>query len=199
VAEAVVVETVPPVLEMTPQPAMIVTSQPTETAVAEETAPPKPWPLENIAKYDLRAVDKGDERAIAWCGPGKNYREAGGFKTNKLSSVSGVFIEGDYVLVDVDYAGVGKRCVYFRKNAFKNTSVVPPRDLIGYGAVTVMDTMLRYGPGVDYDDFDDEYLPGGIQISVFFEESGWVFAEFMTSEGLTRGWIETDTVQSSGL
>jgi hypothetical protein len=199
VAEAVVVETVPPVLEMTPQPAMIVTSQPTETAVVEETAPPKPWPLENIANYDLRAVDKGDERAIAWCGPGKNYREAGGFKTNKLSRVSGVFIEGDYVLVDVDYAGVGKRWVYFRKNTFRNTSVVPPRALIGYGAVTVMDTMLRYGPGVDYDDFDNEYLPGGIQISVFFEENGWVFAEFMTSEGLTRGWIEADTVQSSGM
>lgn len=99
----------------------------------------------------------------------------------------------------MDYAGAGKRWMYIRKNAFKNTNIVPPRTLSGFDAMTLVDVTLRFGPGAEYAAFDDEILPSGTQVSVFFEENGWVFSEFMTAQGLPRGWIETGAVHHAGM
>ncbi len=163
----------------------------------ENDAPASPWPADIAAAYDLVAVNKGDKRAMAYCGPGKEYREAGAFKTNKLTRVKGIFTEGNYVLADLDYTGVGKRRVYFRKSAFKNSDSVPSWDLAGVDAITLAGLKMYFGPGGEYDDFDGEGLPAGSQIRVFFEERGWVFAEFMTSQGMVRAWVEAGAVQAA--
>lgn len=196
-----IVVTAVPLLETSPgfiyEP--LAASTPAPEVFADDIAPPKPWPVESTVLYALQAVNKGDQRAMAWCGPGKGYREAGAFKTNKLLKVKGILTQGDYVLVDMDYAGVGRRRVYFNQRAFKDTGHVPQRDLTGYDAFTVRDAMPLYGPGSGFDDFDGETLPGGVQISVFFEENGWVYAQFNSSEGLARGWIEEGSVRPAGM
>jgi hypothetical protein len=39
-------------------------------------------------------------------------------------------------------------------------------------------------------------LPAGAALTVFFEESEYVFAEFNASAGLMRGWLEAKYVIS---
>ncbi len=166
-----------------------------DSAVTTDNAQTKPWPLDSMALHELR-VSGRHEKEVAYCGPGKDYREAGTYKTAKMSQIKGVFIEGDWMLVDVNYPGVGRRQIYFRTNAFKSPGNVPQWAFTGFAASLTAETAPRMGPGTEYDTFDDETLSGGTALSVFCEYGGWLFAEFMTAEGLVRGWIDAASAQA---
>ena len=72
---------------------------------------------------------------------------------------------------------------------FTKTGDTPAWAMEGFGAYAAADASPRYGPGEDYNDFGGEVLPTGSEVRVFFEENGWVFMEFMSSQGLDRGWV----------
>ena len=155
-----------------------------------------PWTVEDLSLYNLQPKDRGDERVQSYCGPANTYHGAGAYKTYKMTRIQGVFIEGDYILVDMDYTTVGKRRVYFKSSAFANTTHVPHAEITGYGAVTTSDVIPRFGPGIEYDSFAEAGLNNGTSISVLFEERGYVFAEFDSALGIVRGWIDRAYVQA---
>ena len=112
----------------TPTPAA--TPEPT----TEPTPEPEPWPTYTLTRYSLNPIYPDDKvtRVQARTGPSKNYSEAGAYKTLKMSRTDGLFVEGSYVLVDMNYPTVGVRRVYLPKGAFHNTYTVPETTLPGY-------------------------------------------------------------------
>ncbi len=175
------------------------TPEPEAAADTSEPAPINPWPVVQNTLHKLKTIDKGAQRAMAYRGPGKNYREGNAFVTSKMKSVYGLFTEGKYMLTEMDYAGVGKRRLYFMIGTFTKTGDTPAWDMTGYEANTAADAFPRYGPGEDYNDFEGEVLPAGSEVSVFFEENGWVFMEFMSAQGLDRGWVPAESVVPAGM
>jgi hypothetical protein len=155
----------------------------------------RPWPMGN---YLLLAVTAHplpeDQRVQSRCGPAKTYHGAGAYKTYKMTSTNALFIEGSYMLVDMNYTTVGHRRVYFPVNAFSGTNNVPQVTLNATTAYTIADLIPTFGPGVDYDPFDEAAITAGTAVDVFFEENGWVFAEFECALGRVRAWIPTDQI-----
>ena len=175
------------------------TPEPQSAADASEPGTANPWPVLQNTLHKLKTIDKGTQRAMAYRGPGKSYREANAFVTSKMRGVYGLFTEGKYILTEMDYAGVGKRRLYFMIGTFTKTGNTPVWDLEGFGAYTSADAFPRYGPGEDYNDFGGEVLPAGSPASVFFEENGWVFMEFTSPQGLDRGWVPSEFVVPAGM
>ena len=82
---------------------------------------------------------------MAYLGPSRHYAETDAYKPYKMASVKGLFIEGSYIFVDLNYPSVGVRRTYFSRSKFQNTSSVPEVTLIGYPAVTTQSAQARYG------------------------------------------------------
>lgn len=131
------------------------------------------------------------------CGPSRTYHGAGAYKTYKMTSTQALFTEGSYVLVDLSYTTVGNRRVYFSTNAFYSMKGVPEATLTGYAAHTLAELTPRFGPSASYDPFDEASIPSGTALSVFFEENGWVFAEFECELGYVRAWIPVADVEAA--
>ncbi len=188
----------PPMQDDTGAAPLMTQAPATVSALADDGAPARLWPLDSGVLQALKVSDRHITEA-AYYGPGKSYREAGTFKTAKMTRVKGAYIDGDYILVDIDYPGIGMRQVYFRKSAFKSVGNVPQRAFNGFAASLTADAAPRLGPGLTYVTLADEFLLSGTALSVFFEFSGWVYAEFMTAEGLVRGWVEAQSVKADGI
>ena len=164
------------------------TTAPTET-------PAKPWPEITYARQGISIQPlEEDQRVQSRCGPAKTYHGAGAYKTYKMISTDALFMEGSYVFVDLDYQTVGRRIVYFPISAFNSFNGVPEVSLTSVAAHTTAALTATYGPGYSYDTFEEAALSSGTSLSVFFEENGWVFAEFNCSLGIVRGWIPVDQV-----
>jgi hypothetical protein len=173
-------------------------SSTTTAAAPEETAAPDavPWPTYNLPKYSLDPVIKWESyRVQAHSGPSRNYSEVGAYKPYKISRADGLFIEGGYILVDMNYTTVGVRRVYFTRGTFHSTGSVPEITLTGYPAVTTESVVPRYGPGGLYDPYEDASVGPNTALTVFFEENGYVFAEFEAGFQLVRAWINANKVK----
>lgn len=158
--------------------------------------PEKPWPVyAQIDRYSvtIRPLD-GESRAQSRTGPDRSYHGAGGYKPYKVTSAKALFTEGSYILVELDYTTVGTRIIYFQTSAFSGTGNVPAVTLEAYDARTVTSLIPVFGPGRDYDEFTEAAISSGIKIHVFFEENGWVFAEFPCELGYVRAWIPVDQI-----
>ena len=133
-------------------------------------------------------------------------QRAGGYKPYKVVSATVLFREGDYVLVDLDYKTVGRRCLYFKYSAI-TSAAADQVSLIAYPAVTTSAVQPKFGPGYEYDSVvkknqsngstmqENVVIGSGTQLSVFFEMNGWVFAEFGSILGTIRAWLPANTVQ----
>ena len=123
-----------------------------------------------------------------------------------MSKASALFREGDYVLVDLDYRSVGRRCLYFRDYMLTDSDVESVT-LESVAAVTTEKAYPRFGPGTEYDGVvqQEQQEDGSVQtfrvnlkegtpVNVFFETNGWVFAEFRCGLGTVRAWIQADQV-----
>ena len=137
----------------------------------------------------------GEKRYQSFCGPGKPYHGAGGYKSYKIESVQALFIENGYVYTDLSYTTVGTRRVYFQSKIFTNLNGVPEVTLTAHPAKTAETLTPQFGPGHSYDDFRQAKISAGTALSVFYEENGWVFAEFKCKElGVVRAWIPVEQV-----
>lgn len=155
----------------------------------------KPWEVTTYQRYDISIRPLAEsERVQSRCGPAKTYHGAGAYKTYKMTSTEALFIEGSYVLVDLDYTTVGKRIVYFPTSAFYSMRNVPSVSLQSVAAYTTSALTPTFGPGYDYDTFDEAAIASGTSLRVFFEENGWVFAEFDCDLGVVRAWIPVEQV-----
>lgn len=169
------------------------TSAPAPTAgVAAAAWPEMEYESITVSVYPLPE----DKRYQSRCGPSRTYHGAGAYKSYKIESIQALFIEGDYVLADLSYTTVGNRRVYFQTSIFHSLKRVPSVSLEGYPAYTLETLTPRFGPGMKYDSFDQAQIGQGTPLQVFFEENGWVFAEFDCSElGIVRAWIPVEQVQ----
>lgn len=141
--------------------------------------------------YPLEA----EKRYQSFCGPAKSYHGAGAYKSYKIESVQALFIEKGYVYVDLSYTTVGTRRLYFQSKIFTNLSDIPEVSLASFPAQTTEILTPQFGPGYSYDSFKEAKIGAGTSISVFYEESGWAFAEFKCKElGLVRAWIPVEQV-----
>ncbi len=172
------------------------TSTPTTTTatVAEDTSDTVPWPSYTLTKYKLRIADTSTAK-MTFSGPSKNYTEAGSYLTSKITRTDGLLVEGSYVLVEMNYTTVGLRRVYFSRGVFKNSYDVPEVSLRGYPAVTTKSVSAWYGPGPMYCAFEGANVGANTELSVFFEENGYVFAEYEAGFQLVRAWINANSVK----
>ncbi len=155
-----------------------------------------PWPVYdamNTYSVTIKPLD-GEDRAQSRCGPSRNYHGAGGYLPYKVIATNALFIEGSYMLVDLQYLTVEPRRVYFKTSAFSGTSNVPAVELTAYAARTIAEVTPVFGPGGDYDVFTEAAISAGVALQVFFEEDGWVFAEFSCDLGPVRAWLPLSAI-----
>ena len=139
---------------------------------------------------------EGEKRHQSFCGPGRSYHGAGAYKSYKIESVQALFVENGYVYVDLSYTTVGTRRLYFQSKIFTSLSGVPEVSFTGYSARTIETLTPQFGPGYSYDDFREAKINAGTSLSVFYEENGWVFAEFKCSKlGVVRAWILVEQIE----
>lgn len=161
------------------------------------TEPSVPWPTEGYIGRKVNIRDKpDDERVQSRCGPGRDYGGAGAYKTYKVKSTKALFIENGYVYIDLRYETVRNRRVYFGLSAFRGMGDVPEVQLTGYPAVTLQALIPVFGPGSDYDVFDEAEIPANTPLSVFYEENDYVFAEFDCGYGTVRAWMPASSVKA---
>ena len=172
---------------------------PVPTAAAAQTLQPQPtpgpvpWPTYTLKTYKLTVADTTSNK-MSYSGPSKNYSEAGSYVPSVMARTDGLFVEDRYVLVDMNYTSIGLRRVYFRCGIFKSTYNVPEATLTRYPAVTTGEVTAWYGPGTKYNEFPEASLGADASITVFFEEDGYVFAEYETAFQLVRAWIDAGCV-----
>ena len=168
------------------------------------------WPVKNLKGQAtaLKELDDESMRHPSFFGPNsKSYSGSGAYKPYKVTGMTALFREGRYVLVDMSYLTVGRRCVYFETASLTNTAV-EAMSLNGHPAVTTAEVQPQFGPGYEYDAVVQKvvnkatettktrnvYVGAGTNVSVFFETNGWVFAEMSCSLGLIRAWLPAGTV-----
>ena len=140
----------------------------------------------------------------------KKYPGAGAFVPRNVRAVTAFFQEDGFILTDLDYPAVGRRCVYFMPYSIKNTTgrEIPVVTLTAYPAEVTESVQPAYGPGDVYDVlkkaetakngqmmYRKVILEAGTEINVFFEMNGWAYAEFQCVLGLVRAWVPTDCVR----
>ena len=167
------------------------------------------WPVKQLNGVSTALKKLGDDsqRHQSTLGPDrKRYPGGGAYKPYKVTSASALFREGNYVLVDMAYQTVGRRCVYFKASSLTNAKV-DEWSLTAYPARVTGTVEPKYGPGNDYDTvvLDTKTKNGssrqtitlnsGTQVDAFFEANGWVFAEFNCALGLIRAWLPANSVE----
>ena len=158
------------------------------------------WPVlsELYPPVDVYMYDVADEsqRRQSYTGPSKAYTEAGAFKPYKVQHVTAYFIENGSVFVHLQYQTVTERFLFFPKWNLGGTNYLPEVDQwTKVPAVTPQKTIPRWGPGSEYTDWKDYSTRAGQQVSVLFEENGYVYAEYTCSKGQVRMWLPADSVQ----
>lgn len=155
------------------------------------------WPTVSIqgSYTSFNRNDDPEYRFQARSGPGKSYCGVGSYKIKKVSSAKILFREGGYAYIDLNYPTVGHRCLYVLAGMLSNDNA-QQMNYSGISATATGSIIPRYGPGMNYDSFEEASISSGTSVTVFFECNGWVFAEFNSlSLGTVRAWLPADQVR----
>ncbi|MCQ2458539.1 MAG: hypothetical protein MJ142_07405 [Clostridia bacterium] len=169
-------------------------------AFAEDAAEAFEWPnVEFTPEFiNLTKLKDTDSRRQAKGGPDEGYIDVGAFKPYKVNVATGWFVEGDYVLTDIDYPTVGRRCVYFPTRWFDSVRGVEKVTFNGISGEIGYDVTPYYGPGYEYDRFvlenKETMITGGTSIEVLTEKDDWLFIEWFCPQGAVRLWVPADAV-----
>ena len=175
------------------------------SSASAATANEESWPSMSFDAYSAAMYAEGEDRIQSRLGPSKDYCGGGAYKPYKTTSLYALFSENGYVFVDMDYSTVWHRRLYFPISKVYNLeSSMQSKQWRGYAATTTVDITPSFGPGFDYDLFDSAPLAAGNHVTVFFEENGYVFAEFNTTvsdtkstrEETIRCYLPADKVQA---
>ena len=159
------------------------------------------WPVISLSGYGTTLKPSKDEkrRYQSTFGPGRGYPGAGAYKPYKVTSMTALMREGEYVLVDMSYQTVGRRILYFKDSSL-TSATADEFSFSAHSAATTTTVQPMFGPGYAYDEVQDQNghritLGSGNRVSVFFEADGWVFAEFSCALGMIRAWLPADQVE----
>ncbi len=143
---------------------------------------------------------QGEDRAYSYSGPGKDYLSSGGYKPYKQQRITVYFRDNGWYLTDVVYQTAEERFVYFRKSDFQSVpdSVPEVDSLPSWDGMTLCSVMPAWGPGSRFNRVERYTVPGGTPIRVFFQENGFVYAEYQMAGSKTRMWLPADQVSLNG-
>lgn len=113
------------------------------------------WTLNGVGA-SLKDLQSSEDRHQAYFGPAKSYPGAGAYKPYKVSKLTALFAEGDFVLVDMNYLTAGKRCVYFKASALTSGNTAETVKLTAYPAITSVTLIPKCGPGIDYENVEQK-------------------------------------------
>ena len=89
-------------------------------ALAED----RKWPVRDLTgtAVQLKPGYLKTTQEQSYAGPGRGYALSGSFRPNRVDKATALLREGDYVLVDLDYA-TAKRVVYFAATSLVSAEV----------------------------------------------------------------------------
>ena len=148
-------------------------------------------------KVHLKTYADKESRTQAYAGPGKLYAGAGGYKPYVQGDYIAFFREGDYVFVRLNYAPNKDRYCYFAASEFKSLTGVyieSSEDLPCFYGVTLESVLPSWGLGREYTTQNNFKISANTNLQVFFEENGYVYAEFVCEMGNVRIWLPLEKV-----
>ena len=95
-------------------------------------------------------------------------------------------------------SGAEERYVFFHRNFFDDKGNVPQiTNLPYYTGKTTSAVDPRWGPSNGFNVVKDYTASAGTSLRIFFQENGFVYAEYSCSKGLVRMWLPADKVSCS--
>lgn len=136
-------------------------------------------------------------RAISYMGPGKAFAEGGGYKPYKQKKITAYFEEDGFVFVDVQYQTAEERFVYISKSRFDQIGNIPSiSSLDYYNGTTTARIKPSWGPDNRFNSVESLMVDTGMPVKVFFQENGFVYAEYMCSKGTVRMWLPANNIDT---
>ena len=182
----------------TPEPAVTDVVDTTNTPVAMPTVPVLSEAYPGSSAH-LRNSKDESFRVYSYAGPGKDFVAAGGYKPYKQKSITVYFEEDDYVLADVSYQTVEERFIYLPKRNFDSIGNIPVvTNLTYYDGVTTANVTPSWGPDNRFHAVSVLAVNKGTSVKVYFQENGFVYAEYASGKGTARMWLPADQVEITG-
>ncbi len=129
---------------------------------------------------------------MAKAGPGPDYADNAGYRPESVGRITAYFVENEnYVYVRLHNQN---KYLYFRRSSFSSVpDNIPTIDSLEYREATASKVLYpRLGPGESYPVPKNNkgkeifVLKAGTPMKVFFEQNGYMFAEYTCEEGLVR-------------
>ena len=156
-----------------------------------------PYPVQEL---EFRHDHKYDKFS-SFAGPGRLgvYSEAGTYSNTCVDSLRGLWKESvdgvTYVYIEFEATPNCYRRVYTTNTYYSTTSYLPDFNLTGTPAVVNTPCTVFYGPGSDYNALEQSEVPAGTEVTVFFEEDGYLFCDLFNQMGHIRGYILAANVE----
>ena len=145
----------------------------------------------------IRLRNDETERIYSRTGPGKAYVSSGAYKPYKIKSVTVYYEEDGWVFTDLLVSE--ERFLYIPKYEFDQLERLPAFSELAYYRATATERVLAsWGPDNRFTYSDKLAVEKGTKLKVFFQENGFVFAEYESGEGLTRMWLPADKIEVEG-
>lgn len=156
------------------------------------------WDKTQFYGTALSTTHCSDERISSRTGPDHSYTDGGSYKTNKISSIVGLYTEkiagSPWIYTELSYTSGYYRRLYFRLENFTSVAGVPHAEFEGVAATLNESSIPAYGPGPLYDNYKEATMPKGTKLTVLHEENDYLFVEYNCSHGKVRAWVERDRV-----
>lgn len=164
---------------------------------------PKPSLLTFSLEYSGKAarlapLNDNIKRYFPRLGPGTDYAQFNyGYKPSTTHGITAFFEENGYLFCDVR-SGAEERYVFFSSNIFDDNGNVPQiTSLPYYTGTTTSAVDPRWGPSNGFNVVEDYTASAGTSLRIFFQENGFVYAEYSCSKGLVRMWLPADKINCS--
>lgn len=181
---------------MTPEPARE-TGDPEAEAQQASASVPILSEVYPGSEAHLRIPGNKDQRVFATIGPGKSYASAGGYKPSKQKKITVYFEEDGYVFADVVYQTSEERFVYLPRTSFDSIGEIPViSDPVCYEGTANADIAPSWGPDNRFNAVNALTVEAGAAVKVFFQENGFVYAEYVCGKGTVRMWLPAENIET---
>ena len=147
---------------------------------------------------DAHLRKSGDEgfRVYSYTGPGKTFVPSGGYKPYKQRKITVFFEEDGWVLADVQYQTSEERVVSLPKYSFDSIGNIPTVSRLEYYTGTTTASITpSWGPDNRFNSVSSLVVEKGTKLKVFFQENGFVYAEYVCTKGTVRMWLPANNVE----
>lgn len=178
----------------TPAPTEKATSAPEPTTKSGPAVPVLSEVYPGLDAF-LKSTGGDGYRVYSYLGPGKAYKASGGYKPAKQKKITVYFEENGFVLADVQYQTAEERFVYLPAGSLTSTDTVPSvSNLKSYSGTANANITPSWGPAGRFNSVGSLVVSKGTGLTVFFQENGFVYAEYSCGKGKVRMWLPADKI-----